>query len=137
MPNCKKIWRVENISECYNAKTGEAVPYLTYEKPFPPEDAGGPRVVSEDGQDATLEELVELCDHAAENCNAHEYCGTHRLLGAVLYRKLGRQIATELMLDIATRGGLHGMAGIYSRSDSYGDLDVGKNGHDWDGNYGA
>lgn len=88
-----------------------------------------------DATDATLEELVGLCDHDAENRNAHDFCGVHRLLGAILIRNFGRQSATIAMRDIAQRGGLQGMAGICCESDSYGDLGVGEQGRDWNGTY--
>lgn len=125
------IYRIENADECHDVKTGAAVPYLTFLKP-----SAGDKVISKGGQDATLEELVGLCDQAAESCNAHDYCGAHRLLGAVLYRRTGREKATEIMLDIALRGGLHGMGGICCKGDSYEELGVGRSGHDWGGKYG-
>lgn len=127
-----KIYRIKNAAEFYVEATGEAVPYLTYEKPCPPED----KVVGEGASDASLEELVGLCDHDAESRNAHDFCGTHRLLGAVLFRKLGRDVATEIFRDIALRGGLQGMSGVCCESDSYAELGVGKCGHDWNGSYG-
>lgn len=109
-------------------KDGKAVPYITYENPGPGETLGK-------GDDATLEELVELCDGDAESCNAHEFCGSHRLLGAILYRHLGRAKATEIMLDIARYGGQHGMGGVCRDGDAYADLQVGENGFDWSGEY--
>ncbi len=132
MTNQHTIYRVEN-AENFSGRDGEPVPYLTYEKP---NKQAGDRLLSKGGSDATLEELVGLCDHSAENCNAHDFCGVHRLMGAVLYRKCGRLIATAIMLDIAQRGGLHGMGGICVSGDSYKDLGVGKCGYDWDGSYG-
>lgn len=125
------IYRIKNQDECYDAKTGDSIPYLTYETPFPPDE-----VISTGAADATLEELVDLCDHDAENINAHEFCGTHRLMGAVLYHKVGRTAATGIMLDIASRGGLHRMSGVCTRTDSYAELGVGQNGHEWSGQYG-
>lgn len=72
----------------------------------------------------------------AEQTNAHEFCGMHRLLGAVLYQQHGRQGATQTMLRIAKLGGLHGMGGIGSDTDAYELLGVGKAGNDWYGSYG-
>jgi hypothetical protein len=125
-----KIYRLEDADECHNVKTGEAIPYLTYLKP-----GARAKLISTGGRDATLEELVELCDHNAEAVNAHDYCGTHRLLGAVLYRSLGRVEATVIMLKIATFGGLHGMNGVCTSGDAYKELGVGESGCDWDGKY--
>src|SRR5947208_10047142 len=102
-----EIYRVKNVSEYYDPKTGIAVPYLTYYEP-----SGNDELMSAGGADATLEELVQLCDQDAESINAHDFCGVHRLLGAVLFRKLGRTTATDIMLDIARRGGLHRMNGV-------------------------
>lgn len=127
-----QIYRVLDPAEFRDTKTGEGVPYLTYDG----EVFGEAKVISKGGGDATLEELAGLCDHAAENCNAHEFCGTHRLLGSVLFRQYGRASATATMLEIARMGGLHGMSGICSKGDAYKELGVGRCGHDWDGTYG-
>ncbi len=129
----RQIYRVENAENFSSVKTGAPVPYLTYEKP---DKKAGDKLISKGGDDATLEELVMLCDHDAENCNAHDFCGSHRLLGGVLYRILGRRLATQIMLEIARRGGQHSMGGIGVSGDSYKDLGVGKCGYDWDGSYG-
>ena len=61
----------------------------------------------------TLEELADFCDQKAESMNAHEFVGTHRMLAAVLYRKLSRWMATEIIKEIAEQGGLPGMIGMY------------------------
>ncbi len=127
----REIYRVENANN-FLSKYGEAIPYLTYEEP-----GSDDKLIGRGGADATLEELVGLCDHDAENCNAHDFCGSHRLLGAILYRHLGRSQATNIMLDIARHGGQHGMGGICSKGSAYIELGVGKNGFDWDGNYGV
>ena len=122
-----KIYRALN-EDC--TKDGEPVPCITYYKPKPSELLGN-------GDDATLEELVEVCDQDAESCNAHDFCGSHRLLGSLLHKHLGRAKATEIMLDIARYGGQHGMGGICRSGDAYRDLNVGKNGFDWTGSYPA
>lgn len=130
-----EIWLLEDKDRCYDTKTGNPVPIYVYEyKGAQPEYPPGV-VKRKDGKKASLEELVGLCDQDAESINAHDFCGSHRLLGAVLYRHLGRKRATEIMLDIAERRGLHGMGGICGTHDSYDDLRVGENGRDWDGNY--
>lgn len=131
----RQIYRISDASECHNVDTGEAIPFLSY-------DGGDPyfpfhTILSTGADDATLEELVRLCDQDAENRNAHDFCGTHRLLGAVLYRQYGREAATATMREIAFLGGLHGMSGVCSGPDAYRELNVGEAGSDWDGTYGA
>lgn len=126
-----KIALIEDSDECYDTKTGKAVPFYTYN----PEDYPRKSIRQRGAVDATLEQLVSLCDQDAENVNAHDYCGAHRLLGSLLIHKLGRKSATEIMLDIANRRGLHGMNGLCGLRDSYEDLDVGESGRDWDGKY--
>ena len=127
----RAIYRVSNKKEVCNAKTGEAVPYIKYYVGKDPDET----ILRKDGGDATLEELVWLCDHKAEDCNAHEFVGVHRLLGRVLFSQYGRIAATKTMLEIAELGGLHGMNGIGQDKDAYKYLMVGKNGCDWDGEY--
>lgn len=131
-----EIWLLEDSSEFQNVKTGKAVPYYVYEYSDSRADYPQGVVKRRDGKRATLEELVHLCDHDAESINAHDFCGAHRLLGAVLYRNLGRGSATKVMLDIAERRGLHGMSGACGTTDSFKELGVGECGRDWDGSYG-
>jgi hypothetical protein len=126
-----EIYRVLDVDACHNAETGEAIPYLTREG----EVYGEAKLLSAGGADATLEELVGLCDQDAESCNAHDFCGAHRLLGAVLFRQYGRDSATATMLHVALLGGLHGMNGVCAEGDAYAELGVGESGYDWDGNY--
>jgi hypothetical protein len=71
----------------------------------------------------------------AEGCNAHDFCGVHRLLGRVLYDQVGREKATEIMLAIAKMEGLQGMAGICKEFDYYQTLNVGESDSHWNGNY--
>jgi hypothetical protein len=127
-----EIYRILDVTSCYNEATGEAVPYLSYDGTV----YGKAKIVSKGGRDATLEELVQLCDHDAEDRNAHEFCGAHRLLAAVLYSRYRRESATATMLEIALLGGLQGMTGICSKGDAYEELGVGEFGHDWSGTYG-
>jgi len=128
----RTISRIECRDEFYDIRTG--VPFLTYMEP----DDYGPehKLLSTGGDDAKLEELVELADRDAENRNAHDFCGAHRVLGAVLYRELGRWLATLLMLRIARLGGLQGMTGVCCEMDAYSELGVGEAGRDWGGSYG-
>ncbi len=51
--------------------------YLGYHSDFNREERSG--------DDATLEELANLCDHDAEALNRHAFVGSHRLLAALLY----------------------------------------------------
>ncbi len=127
-----RIWRVKdgNLTD----RNGAWLPYITYYEPKSKEEIVGPVTETDD---ATLEELVELCDRGAENCNAHDFCGSHRLLGSLLHRHVGRKMATEIMLDIAMYGGQHGMGGVCTVGHAYGDLNVGEINHDWDGEYPA
>jgi hypothetical protein len=127
-----EIFRMLDKDAFYDIKTGEAVPYLTYDGSV----YGDAKVLSAGAEDATLEELVGLCDQNAESCNAHAFCGAHRLIGAVLYRRFGRKSATEAMRDVALLGGLQGMAGVCVDGDAYEELGVGEEGHDWNGTYG-
>lgn len=94
------------------------------------------QIVNRDESQATLEDLAWLCDRKAEAVNAHNFCGVHRLLGAVLYQQYGREEATKTMLRIAKLGGLHGMNGVCCDTDAYALLGVGENGRDWNGSYG-
>jgi hypothetical protein len=126
-----QIYRVLDVNEVQDIKTGEAAPYLTYNGKV----YGDAKVVSTGGSDATLEELVQLCDQDAEDRNAHDFCSAHRLLGAVLFRCYGRESATATMLEIALLGGLQGMTGVCSKGDAFHELKVGKAGNDWNGTY--
>jgi len=92
-------------------------------------------IIDSDETHATLEDLVKYCDRDAENCNAHDFCGAHRLLGRVLYDHVGRDKATEIMLAIAKMEGLQGMTGTCKRFDHYQTLNVGTAGTDWVENY--
>ena len=61
----------------------------------------------------TLEEIADFCDNNAEARNNHEFLGTHRLLAVMLYKRFGREIATEVMFEIAEYGGLDGASGLW------------------------
>jgi hypothetical protein len=61
------------------------------------------------GPEMTLEQIADFCDLNAENRNNHSTIGIHRLIATILYRKLGRNIATEILQDIAEYGGLDEM----------------------------
>lgn len=133
MRKTPEIWLVADADECCDPTTGDAIPIFEYvHETFRPDPD---TVLQKTADGATLEQLVGLCDHDAENINAHDFCGTHRLLGAILFRRLGREVATRVMRDIAERRGLHGMAGICGTQDSYASLGVGEDGHDWRGTY--
>jgi hypothetical protein len=61
-----------------------------------------------------LEELAQLCDLNAEDRNNHYYIGAHRILAILLFKKLGRKKATEIMLEIAEYGGLDAMNRLFA-----------------------
>lgn len=140
----RDIYRIKATDECFRLTLtlreqqsepvqtdDEPVSFLIYDKPLK-----GDEVISTGAADATLEELVGLCDHDAESVNAHDFCGSHRVLGGLLYRQTGRETATKLMREIALRGGLHGMNGVCTDNDAYEEFGVGENGKDWFGTYG-
>jgi hypothetical protein len=128
----KELWLVQN-DHYLDKPNGTPVPHLEFVDPKDPPDG---EVLRKDGATATLEDLVGLCDQDAESVNAHDYCGAHRLLAAVLYKELGRKKATKIMLEIAQRRGLHGMAGMVGLPDSFKELGVGQLGHSWGGKFG-
>lgn len=111
--------------------SGDDEPYWDYLDSFNEHEV----IVSRNPSDATIEELCKMCDRKAESSNAHDFVGTHRLLGSLLFRNLGRVEATKVMLDISLYGGLSAMSGICTDSDAYGDLAVGEAGRDWDGEF--
>ena len=89
--------------------------------------SGDESIVARDG--FTLEKLCDYCDLCAEGRNNHSFVTVHRLLGALLYRKYGRPLATEILQEIAGRGGLDGMNGMGYHGDedaggSYAELGV-------------
>jgi hypothetical protein len=59
----------------------------------------------------TVEELADFCDANAGSRNNHDFVGSHRVLAALLYARLGRESATGIMREIAEFGGLDGMSG--------------------------
>ena len=61
----------------------------------------------------TIEEIADFLDGNAEGRNNHDFVGTHRLLSAMLFRRLGREVATEIMFEIAEYGGLDGASGLW------------------------
>jgi hypothetical protein len=79
----------------------------------------------------TLEELADFCDQKAEDMNAHEFIGSHRILAAVLYRKLSRWMATEILKEIAEQGGLQGMVGMFKSPTAYADYGITEPWNDW------
>lgn len=113
--------------------------FVQPDKEYPPfwdfeKDYGADDILKWDAE-PTLEEIVRVCDYDAENCNAHDFVGTHRLLGSLLFRTVGREKATEIFHKIATFGGLHSMAGLSGRKSAYVALGVGQEGRDWDGKF--
>lgn len=127
-----EIWLIEDADVCQNHDGNAVHTYQFVSKGWEPKAS---TVKRKNAVEATLEELVELCDQDAEGINAHDFCGTHRLLGAVLFRRVGRGTATIIMRDIAERRGLHGMGGMCGTPDSYKELGVGEGGRGWSGKY--
>lgn len=74
----------------------------------------------EDDPVADLKELADFCDQQAESRNNHRFVGTHRLMAVFFKARLGEDVATALMREIAERGGIDGMSGQYW-SDADGD----------------
>ncbi len=124
-----KIRRITNVDECYDAKTGVAVPFLTFQT-----RNAGDKPAGTIG-DATLEEIVYFLDRDAEDCNAHDFIGVHRLLCAVLVNRIGKAHAKTIIVDIAQHGGLHSMNGVCGRRDSYKELGVGPARRYWVGKF--
>lgn len=92
-----------------------------------------PNILDEnpDPKSMGLEELADLCDHQAEARNDHEYVGAHRLLAALLFRKLGCEKATEIMFEIAEYGGLDYMVGMDGQKPVYEEFGMKKPWHVW------
>jgi hypothetical protein len=58
------------------------------------------------------QELADYLDQTAEGCNAHDFCGAHRALAALLVKVNGEKAAQESFVMLAKVGGLHGMTGV-------------------------
>lgn len=99
------IYTIEDANEVTD-KDGKPVPFLTYYKPHK-----GQKVIAENADKATLDELAELCDRDAEAKNRHAFCGAHEALGLLLLQHVPKAKATEIMRAIAHERGLHGMNG--------------------------
>lgn len=88
--------------------------------------------------DVTLEAMAILLDNWAGNCNAHDFCGVHKLLALLLHQELGRTKATRIMRRLVNYEGLNGMDGVAGSGDpdlakkelgwidDYDDIDDGK-----------
>ncbi len=113
--------------------------YLSYEAACFPKDSRyylnvwKPNILDEnpDPKSMGLEELADLCDHQAEARNDHEYVGAHRLLAALLFRKLGCEKATEIMFEIAEYGGLDYMVGMDGQIPVYDEFGIKKPWYGW------
>lgn len=100
-----EIWKIEDENERCD-KAGWPIPFFVYADPS---DHAKYTIVAKDAATATLDDLVELCDGDAENCDCHEFVGVHRKLAKMLTNKFGVKDARDVMLSIAKRRGLHGM----------------------------
>lgn len=65
----------------------------------------------------TVDSLADMLDRHAENCNAHDFCGCHRGLGAILKQELPNKTALRVMRRLANYEGLHGMCGVAGAGD--------------------
>ena len=79
----------------------------------------------------SLEELADFSDGQAESRNNHAFTNTHRILAALLHKKLGRVLATEIMREIAEYGGLDGMSGVGGQSSAFADFGIEDGGDNW------
>lgn len=84
----------------------------------------------------TLEVLAQMCDLHAEDRNNHAFVGTHRILATMIFKKIGREIATEIMKAIAEYGGLDAMTGHYAheldgKATIYEELGIKRPWYDW------
>ncbi len=113
--------------------------YLAYEDSDFPKDSEyflifkKPNILDEnpDPKSFGLEELAQMCDLNAESRNDHDYVGAHRLLAALLFTKVGREKATEIMLEIAEYGGLDYMVGMDGQKPVYEEFGIKKPWHEW------
>jgi hypothetical protein len=119
-----------------NTSGGQSMPKKTII--WVTEDGEGPRLAYRNlfaagpaAPEATLEQLADLCDQEAESENAHDFVGAHRLLAALLFRRLGRETATAIMREVAELGGLDGMNGICGTDGAYADLGIAWPWKDW------
>jgi hypothetical protein len=72
----------------------------------------------------TLEQLADFCDEQAALCRHLDVVGAHRVLAALLHRRLGRTPATRLLQEIAEYGGLDGLCGAGGGLGAFGDFNV-------------
>jgi hypothetical protein len=94
-------------------------------------DAKGRGVTVAAIEQVTLERLADMCDQNAEARNHSGFIGAHRILAALLHQQLGREQATRLLWEIASRDGLDGMNGVGGQKDSYGEFGLQEPWHDW------
>lgn len=64
----------------------------------------------------TIEQIADMLDSDAEDINAHDFVTIHRALAALLYKKLGRGKATEILMLLIDFGGLHGITGVCDKT---------------------
>ena len=113
--------------------------YLSYEAACFPKDSAyylavwKPNILDEnpDPKSMVLEELADLCDRQAEARNDHEYVGAHRLLATLLFKRVGCDKATEIMLEIAEYGGLDYMVGMDGQKPVYEEFGIKKPWYEW------
>ncbi|MEO8286534.1 MAG: hypothetical protein ABI670_08875 [Chloroflexota bacterium] len=79
----------------------------------------------------TLEQIADMCDRSAESRNVHMAVGACRLPAALLYRKLDRATASELLLEIAQYGSIDGMNGLDVQPDAFAELGIADAWNEW------
>ncbi len=83
--------------------TDDEAEYLGYESGFHQTERPATR------PKPTAEQLAEMCDRDAEDGNRHDFCGVHAVLSKLLATTVTKTAHYRIMLEIAERGGLHGM----------------------------
>lgn len=78
-----------------------------------------------------LRELADYLDQRAEDANAHDFVGCHRLLAKLLFDHLGLVSAGQVMYGIAEHGGLNGMNGVCGANSAFKKLKVSPPWNEW------
>ena len=83
-----------------------------------------------------LEAIADMCDQNAESRNNHDFVGVHRILSALLFKRLGRKQATDIMIEVAEFGGLDAMCGrgtdeLTDSQNAFNELGIKRPFHQW------
>lgn len=119
----RELWKVFEFVGSKGDTKDWALGYAGYWNPsdIPPNEIDKNPVL-------TLEEIADFADTQASSSDNDAFIGTHRILAALLHRKLGRQQATEIMREIAEYGGLDGISGCGGKADAFADLGIPEHG---------